>query len=389
MNLSTRMSLLGTESAFDILAKAEALKASGKDIINLGIGQPDFPTPQHVVEAGVKALRDGHHGYTPANGILPLREAVVADIEKFREVSVDPSNIVIMPGGKPTMFFTIMMFGDTGREIMYPNPGFPIYESVIRFSGAKPIPIELNEKSGFTFSAAKVIEKINEKTHLIIINTPANPTGGVIPEKELDLLVEGLTQFKNVMILSDEIYSRMLYDGLKHKSLLKYKEIRNRLILLDGWSKTYAMTGWRLGWSLWPSQLVEQATRLAINDHSCVNAATQWAGLAALNGPQDAVVKMMREFDKRRLLITKLLNEIPGISCITPKGAFYAFANITKTGMSSTEAQDFFLETSGVASVSGTSFGKMGEGFIRFSYAASSEKIAEAMKRIKKSIISS
>ena len=224
---------------------------------------------------------------------------------------------------------------------------------------------------------------------MIIINTPANPTGGVIPEKELDLLVEGLIQHKNVMILSDEIYSRMLYDGLKHKSLLSYREIRDRLILLDGWSKTYAMTGWRLGWSLWPSNLVEHATKLAINDHSCVNAASQWAGLAALQGPQDAVASMMKEFDKRRLLITKLLNEIPGISCITPKGAFYAFANITKTGLSSSEAQDFFLEHAGVASVSGTSFGKEGEGFIRFSYAASSEKIEKAMKQIKNSIISS
>lgn len=389
MNLSNRMNFLGTETAFDVLAKAERLKAMGNDIINLGIGQPDFPTPPHIVEAGVKALRDGHHGYTPANGILPLREAVASDIEHYRRVSINPSNIVIMPGGKPTMFFSIMMFGDLGTEILYPNPGFPIYESVIRFSGAKPIPIELNEKSGFSFSAAKVIEKINERTRLIIINTPANPTGGVIPEKELDLLVEGLIQHKNVMILSDEIYSRMLYDGLKHKSLLSYREIRDRLILLDGWSKTYAMTGWRLGWSLWPSNLVEHATKLAINDHSCVNAASQWAGLAALQGPQDAVASMMKEFDKRRLLITKLLNEIPGISCITPKGAFYAFANITKTGLSSSEAQDFFLEHAGVASVSGTSFGKEGEGFIRFSYAASSEKIEKAMKQIKNSIISS
>ena len=380
MKLSEKMGRLGTESAFDILARAAALQQQGKTVINLGIGQPDFPTPPHIVEAAAKALRDGHHGYTPANGILPLREAVAADIEKSRGVRVNPDNIVIMPGGKPTMFFAVLMFGEPGAEIMYPNPGFPIYESVIRFSGATPVPIELHEAKGFSFSADEVLARVTPRTRLIILNSPANPTGGVAEDAEIDKLVAGLAKFPDAAIMSDEIYSRMLYDGLKFKSLLGYESIRDRLIILDGWSKTYAMTGWRLGWSLWPDALVGAATRLAINDHSCVAAATQYAGIAALQGPQDAVDMMVRSFDERRKLIVQELNSLPGFRCVMPKGAFYAFPNITGTGRSSREIQDILLDKAGVATVSGTSFGAMGEGFVRFSYANSAENIRAAMQ---------
>jgi aspartate/methionine/tyrosine aminotransferase len=384
MKLSSGMARLGTETAFEVLARAEALKAQGKDVINLGIGQPDFPTPPNIVAAAQKALADGHHGYTPANGILPLREAVAADIATWRGAEVDPGNILILPGGKPTMFFAILMFGEPGAEIMYPNPGFPIYESVINFSGAKAVPIELHESTGFSFSAEEVLEKVTAATRLLIINSPANPTGGIVGAGELDKLVAGLESWPEVVILSDEIYSRMLYDGYTHKTLLDYPSIRDRLILLDGWSKTYAMTGWRLGYSVWPETLIELATRLAVNDHSCVNAATQWAGIEALTGPQDAVDEMVRAFDERRKIIVDELNALPGFSCATPLGAFYAFPNITGTGKSAAELQNLMLNEAGVATVAGTSFGAFGEGYVRFSYANSADNIREAMRRIRK-----
>lgn len=375
---------LGTETAFDVLAKAQAMSDAGRDIISLGIGQPDFKTPGNVVEAAVKALRDGHHGYTPANGILPLREAVAADIEKYRGVQVDPNNVLIVPGGKVTMYFAITLFGEPGAEIMYPNPGFPIYESVINFTGAKAVPIQLHESSGFSFSAKQVLADITPTTRLMIINSPANPTGGVVPREEFDKLVKGLEDHPQVVVMSDEIYGRMLYDGREHVSLLEYPSIRDRLIILDGWSKTYAMTGWRLGYSLWPSSLIAAATRLAINCHSCVNAPTQFAGIEALTGPQNPVDDMCVAFDKRRKIIVKELNNIPGFSCIEPGGAFYAFPNITGTGIGSLELQDKLLEEAGVSAISGTSFGALGEGYIRFSYANSKENIILAMERIRK-----
>lgn len=384
IRLAGRMSQLGTESAFEVLARAKALEAQGKSIINLGIGQPDFQTPAHVVEAGRKALADGHHGYTPANGIPQLREAVAADIHKYRGVDVNPDNVLIVPGGKVTMFFAIMMFGEPGAEIMYPDPGFPIYASAINFSGATAVPIPLLEDKGFSFAAEDVLSRITPRTRLIIINSPANPTGGVVPKQELDKLVAGLEKHPQVCIMSDEIYARMVYDNLPHASLLPYESIRDRLILLDGASKTYAMTGWRLGWSLWPDSLIEPATRLCINDHSCVNAATQWAGVAALNGPQDSVDTMMRAFDERRKIILEELNALPGFRCQRPAGAFYAFPNIEGTGKSSRALQDLMLNEAGVATVSGTSFGEYGEGFIRFSYANSVDNIREAMRRIRK-----
>ena len=381
--LAAGMGRLGTETAFDVLAKAKTMEEAGRSIINLGIGQPDFATPPNIVEAAVKALRDGHHGYTPANGTLALRQAVAEDVEKNRGVAVDPRNVLIVPGGKVTMFFAVLLFGEPGAEILYPNPGFPIYESVINFTGAKAVPIPLYEENGFSFSADEVLEKITPATRLIILNSPANPTGGAVPREEFDRLVAGLEKHPQVFVMSDEIYSRMLYDGREHVTLLGYESLRDRLILLDGWSKTYAMTGWRMGYSLWPDSLIEKATRLCINCHSCVNAVAQQAGIEALRGPQDAVTAMVAAFDERRKVVVEELNSIPGFRCIEPGGAFYAFPNITGTGIGARQLQDLLLEEAGVATVSGTSFGAYGEGYLRFSYANSVENIREAMKRIR------
>lgn len=384
LQTSESLSRLGTESAFEVLARAQSLELSGKNIINLGIGQPDFKTPKHIVEAGIKALRDGHHGYTPANGLPVLREAVCNDLHRRHTVKVDPKNIVIVPGGKPTMFFSILMFGEPGAEIIYPNPGFPIYESVIKYSGATPIPIEITEENNFALCADTLLSLINDKTRLIIVNSPANPTGGVTPREEIEKLVLGLEKHPNVAILSDEIYSEMLYDGRQHVSLLEFPQIRDRLIMLDGWSKTYAMTGWRIGYAVWPDQLLEHITRLCINDHSCVNAATQYAGVAALTGPKDAVKRMVHAFDTRRKLMVSELNKIAGFRCADAAGAFYTFPNIEATGLTSKEAQDLFLNDAGVATISGTSFGHLGEGFLRFSYSNSISNIEEAIDRIKR-----
>jgi len=372
-----------TESAFEVLAKAQKLSEEGRSIINLGIGQPDFKTPPHVVEAAIKALRDGHHGYTPANGIPALRECVAADVAGRLEIEVNPDHVIVVPGGKVTMFFAILMFGEAGAEILYPNPGFPIYESVIAYSGATPVPIPLLEENGFAFSAEDVLARITPKTRLIILNSPANPTGGATPASEVEKLAAGLTEHPDIAILSDEIYSRMLYDGQEHVSLLQFPEIRDRIILLDGWSKTYAMTGWRMGYGVWPEALVERATRLAINCHSCVNAAAQFAGIAALEGPQDAVDEMMAAFQTRRGVIHQAANGIMGMSCVMPTGAFYAFPNITGTGFTAKELEARLLEEAGVATVAGTSFGSFGEGYIRLSYANSLKNISEAMNRIR------
>ncbi|HIG15402.1 MAG TPA: pyridoxal phosphate-dependent aminotransferase [Gammaproteobacteria bacterium] len=375
------MGRLGTETAFEVLARAEALGREGRDVINLGIGQPDFKTPPHVVEAGIKALRDGHHGYTPSPGIPALREAVAADIARNRGIDVDPDRVVVVPGGKVTMFFAILMFGEAGTEILYPNPGFPIYESVIEFSGARAVPIPLLEEKDFSFDADAVLSLLNERSRLLIINSPANPTGGAVPKAQIDRLVAGLADFPHVAVLSDEIYSQMMYDGHVHTSLLSYPELEDRLILLDGWSKTYAMTGWRMGYSVWPRSLVDGAVRLAVNCHSCVNASAQYAGIAALEGPQDAVRDMVSAFDSRRRVIVDGLNGLPGVRCRNPVGAFYAFPNITGTGMDARTLQNRLLEEAGVATVAGTSFGAMGEGFIRFSYANSVENVERALDR--------
>ncbi len=383
LRLAEKMSRLGTETAFDVLARAEILAQEGRDIINLGIGQPDFKTPGHIVEAAIKALRDGHHGYTPSPGIPQLRESVAQDLATYRGVNVAPDRIVIVPGGKVTMFFAILMFGEPGAEILYPNPGFPIYQSVIEFTGARAVPVRLLEENDFSLDADTILSQITENTRLLILNSPANPTGGAASKSEMDRLVSGLTDMHpQVAVLSDEIYSRITYDDREHISLLSYPELDDRLILLDGWSKTYAMTGWRMGYAVWPEALVEGATRLAVNCHSCVNSAAQHAGIAALEGPQDAVDGMVSAFDRRRRLIVKGLNNLPGIRCCIPAGAFYAFPNITETGLTARNLQDRLLEEAGVATVAGTSFGAMGEGYIRFSYANSIENIEQALSRV-------
>jgi aspartate/methionine/tyrosine aminotransferase len=374
---------IGEENAFAVLARANALAAQGRDIINLGIGQPDFRTPDFIVEAAVKALRDGHHGYTPANGIPPLREAVAADLAKRFKVEVSPDSVMIMPGGKPTMFMSILMFGEPGVEIMYPDPGFPIYRSMIEFTGAKPIPVPIREENGFAFSAEETLKLITARTRLLIVNSPANPTGGVTPKAEVDKLVAGLEKWPDVAIMSDEIYDHMVYDGESHVCLLSYPSIRDRVILLNGWSKTYAMTGWRLGYAVWPGKLYDYARKLAVNLHSCVNASAQYAGLAALKGSQDEVTKMVAEFDKRRKVVVDGLNKLSGVSCATPKGAFYAFPNIKRTGWKAKALASALLEDAGVAIIGGPDFGILGEGYIRVSYANSTENILKALDRMR------
>ena len=379
---------IGEENAFAVLARATALAAQGKDIINLGIGQPDFRTPEHIVEAAIKALRDGHHGYTPATGLLATREAVVRRTLATTGVEVSPENVMILPGGKPTMYAAIVMFGEPGAEIMYPDPGFPIYRSMIEFTGATPVPIPIREANGFAFSAEETLSLITPSTRLIILNSPANPTGGVTPKEEIEKLVAGLEKHPDVAILSDEIYDIMTYDGERHTSLLKFPEIRDRLIVLNGWSKTWAMTGWRLGWSIWPNRekgahLYDKVRKLAVNCWSCVNAPAQYAGIAAIDGPQDAVAAMMAAFDRRRKLVVEGLNTLPGVSCITPKGAFYAFPNISKTGRKAKQLASSLLEETGVALIGGPDFGVLGEGYIRLSYANSEENISRALERVK------
>jgi len=374
---------IGEENAFAVLARANALAAQGRDIINLGIGQPDFRTPDFIVEAAVKALRDGHHGYTPANGIPPLREAVSADLAKRFKVEVSPDSVMVMPGGKPTMFMSILMFGEPGVEIMYPDPGFPIYRSMIEFTGAKPIPVPIREENGFAFSAEETLKLITPRTRLLIVNSPANPTGGVTPKAEVDKLIAGLAKWPDITIMSDEIYDHMVYDGETHVCLLSYPSIRDRLILLNGWSKTYAMTGWRLGYAVWPGKLYDYARKLAVNLHSCVNASAQYAGLAALKGSQDEVTKMVAEFDKRRKVVVDGLNKLPGVSCATPKGAFYAFPNVKRTGWKAKALASALLEDAGVAIIGGPDFGILGEGYIRVSYANSTENILKALDRMR------
>ncbi len=379
---------IGEENAFAVLARAGALAARGRDIINLGIGQPDFPTPPHIVEAAIRALKDGHHGYTPAVGIPQLREAVAADLNKRYSVDVDSESVMIVPGGKVTMFAAIMMFGEPGAEILYPDPGFPIYRSMIEFTGATPVAIPIREANEFAFSADETLALITPQTRLIIINSPANPCGGVTPKAEIDKLVAGLAKHPHVTIMSDEIYDHMTYDDAEHVSLLTYPEIRDRLILLNGWSKTYAMTGWRLGYSIWPPACFEAVRKLGVNCWSCVNAPAQFAALEALTGPQDAIQTMLAAFDERRKVVVDRLNNIPGVSCVTPKGAFYAFPNIEKTNWQSKPLASALLEEAGIATIGGPDFGIHGEGYIRVSYANSLENIEKALDRMSKFLAS-
>ena len=374
---------LGTETAFGVLARAGALADQGRDIINLGIGQPDFRTPEHIVEAGIRALQDGAHGYTPSMGLPALREAVAGDIQNRYGIEPDVNLVQIVPGGKPVLFTAMMLLGGQQHEILTPDPGFPIYQSAINYSGAKSISYGLIEKNGFAFDADDVLSKITDKTSLVIVNSPANPTGGVTPRAELDKFVKGLESFPHVTVLSDEIYDRLIFDG-DPVSLITYPSLQDRLIILNGWSKTYAMTGWRIGYGIWPQRLIDYADRLAVNFHSCVNTSTQHAAIAALKGEQSCVNDMLTAFKRRAGLISKLLNQIEGVSCQQPGGAFYAFANIMNTPLSSHEFQEKLLEEYGVACIAGTSFGSYGEGYIRLSCANSDEAIEQAVTRIQK-----
>ncbi|MEO0497242.1 MAG: pyridoxal phosphate-dependent aminotransferase [Pseudomonadota bacterium] len=375
-------SRIGEENAFAVLARAQALAAGGMDVINLGIGQPDFPTPDHIVEAAIKALRDGAHGYTPATGLPQTREAVARRTLATTGVEISPDNVIVVPGGKVTMFSAIMLFGAPGVEIMYPDPGFPIYRSMIEFTGATPVPIPIREENGFGFSADETLNLITDRTRLMIVNSPANPTGGVTPRAEFDALVAGLQNHPQVAVMSDEIYDVMTYDGQAHTSLLTYPSIRDRLIVLNGWSKTWAMTGWRMGWGIWPDGLVEPVRKLAVNAWSCVNTPSQFAGIAAIDGPQDAVDAMMTAFDKRRRLTVERVTAIDGVTCAVPKGAFYAFPNISATGWKAKALASALLETQGVAAIGGPDFGILGEGYLRLSYANSENNIATAIERI-------
>jgi len=382
LTLAARVNRLGTESAFDVLMRANQMAAEGHDVINLGIGQPDAKPPKTAIEAARKALRDGSHGYTDPPGLPILREAVAADLHRRLGVDVAPDRVFITPGAKPVMFFAMLLFGESGVEILYPDPGFPIYRSMIDFSGAAATPYRLEESRGFSLDPESVLSRVTERTRLIILNSPSNPTGGVTARQDVDRLVEGLMEHPRVAILSDEIYDRIYFDERRPPSLLEYPGIRDRLIVLNGWSKTYAMTGWRLGYSVWPRQLADKVTRLAINCHSCVNNAAQMGGLAALEGPQGSVSAMVSEFASRRTRLVDRLNGLSLFSCPTPGGAFYVFPNITKTGLSGRTFQDRLLAEEGVALIDGTSFGAAGEGFVRISFALDQPRIDEGMDRI-------
>jgi aspartate/methionine/tyrosine aminotransferase len=376
------MERIGTESAFEVLAKAQALEKQGRSIIHLEIGSPDFPTPKHVVEAGKKALDDGFTKYGPTAGLLDFREALAAHVSKTRGVKVGADNICVVPGGKPIMFFTMMALLEEGDEVIYPDPSFPIYESLIHFLGAVAKPVPLIESRGFSFDLNVLKNQLSNKTKLVILNSPANPTGGVISKEDLKQIADMLRD-RDLMILSDEIYTRIYYEE-EPASITNFEGIIDKTVILDGFSKTYSMTGWRLGFGVMPLKLAEAVNLLMVNSNSCTATFTQKAGLAALQGPQDDVTTMVNEFRRRRDVIVKSLNEIPGFSCTTPAGAFYAFPNVTGTGMSSRDLADLLLNEAGVACLNGAAFGKHGDGYLRFSYANSLENIQEAIRRIKK-----
>ena len=381
MKLARRMERLGTETAFSVLAKAKALEAEGREIIHLEIGEPDFDTPEHVVEAGCKALRDGHTHYTPTAGIPELREAIAVDVARSRGIDVGPEQVVVTPGGKPIMFFTILALVEEGDEVLLPNPAFPIYESMVNFVGGRPIFVPLRQENGFRFDLDEFRAGFSERTSLVILNSPANPTGGVLTADDIAGLADILRERPDVYVLSDEIYSRLLYID-EFASLASEPGLGpdGRTIILDGFSKTYAMTGWRLGYGVMPAPLAEEVSKLQVNSNSCTSAATQHAGLAALQGPQDAVGSMLAEFRARRDLIVDGLNELPGVECITPQGAFYAFPRIIETGHPADKLADLLLDDAGVACLSGTAFGHHGEGHLRLSYANSRENISKALQ---------
>ena len=382
MKLADRMSHIGTESAFEVLAKARALEKQGKSIIHLEIGEPDFPTPPHVVEAGQKALADGWTKYGPTPGFPELRESIASYISRTRGISVAAENVVVVPGGKPIMYFSMTALLNPGDEVIFPDPSFPIYESLIHFLGAKAVPVPLVESRGFSFDLDTLAKSLSSRTKLVILNSPANPTGGVIQKEDLKKIAD-LLRDRDLVILSDEIYSRIYYET-KPESITQFPGMVEKTIILDGFSKTYSMTGWRLGYGVMPKWLADAVTLMAVNATSCTASFTQRAGLAALEGPQDSVDAMVREFKKRRDAMVQALNTIPGFRCSLPAGAFYAFPNVTGTKMSSKDLADFLLTEAGVACLNGTAFGQHGDGFLRFSYANSLGNIMEAIDRIRK-----
>jgi aspartate aminotransferase len=380
--LAARMARLGTETAFEVLARAKAMEAQGKDIVHLEIGEPDFDTPSNIVEAGVEALRGGYTHYGPAAGLPEAREVVADYVARTRGIEVGADEVTIVPGGKPTMFYAMLAMVEPGDEVIYPNPGFPIYESMINFTGGTAVACPIRESNAFALDPQDIISRLTPRTKLVILNSPANPTGGVTPKESLEEVLAALKDRPDVWILSDEIYSRMLYDGHEHFSPLQDPEIRERCILLDGWSKTYAMTGWRMGFGVMRPDLAQLFTKLMVNSNSCTASFSQRAGMEALAGDQSAVDEMLAKFDVRRRRMVELVNDIPGLSCHLPVGAFYVFVNIKETGMTSRELQDALLE-GGVAALAGTSFGAEGEGYVRFSYANSIENIDKAMGRVR------
>jgi len=385
MKLAERMDRILIESAFEVLVRARALEATGRKVIHLEIGEPDFPTPAHIVEAAKTALDEGWTHYGPTQGYPELREAVAAHVSATRGISVGPQRVSIVPGGKPILFFPMLALLEPGDEVIYPDPGFPIYQSMIQFLGATPVPIPLIESRGFSFDLDLLRDRLSSKTKMLVLNSPQNPTGGVIPAEEIEIIAD-LVRERDLIVLSDEIYSRIYY-GDAPASIASLPGMLEKTIILDGFSKTYAMTGWRLGYGVMPEWLVEAVNKLMVNSNSCTASFTQRAGVAALAGPQDAVTSMVAEFRRRRDAFCDGLNRIPGIHCARPGGAFYAFANITRTGMDSKTAADFLLNEAGVACLSGAAFGRYGEGYIRFSYANSYENLMEAVKRIESALV--
>ncbi len=379
LRLAERMSRLGTEGAFDTLVRARQLEAQGREIVHLEIGEPDFPTAGHIVEAAAAALREGWTHYSPPGGLPELQKAVAEDAGRRRGIAVDPSEVVITPGAKPILFYVILALVEPGDEVLCPDPGFPIYESMVRFVEARPVPYGLPEERDFEIDVGEMLAKITDRTRLIILNSPHNPTGGAIGRAQLERLAGGLAG-RDIFVLSDEIYHRLIYDG-EHASLAQLPGWKERTIILDGFSKAYAMTGWRLGYGVMRADLAEQVGRLIVNSHSCTASFTQMAGVAALRGDQSAVSSMLAEFRRRRAVMVEGLNRIPGFRCRWPRGAFYAFPNITGTGLSSRALADALLHEAGVACLPGTAFGRGGEGYLRFSYANSVENIEEALRR--------
>jgi len=384
IRLAERMSRLGTETAFEVLAKAKSLEARGKEVIHLEIGEPDFDTPQNIIDAAVKALNGGKTHYNPAAGIPELRQVLAQDMGKRRDIKIDPDQVVVTPGAKPIMFFAIMALINEGDQVMYPNPGFPIYESVIDFVGAKSVPYPLREEKEFSFDVDEFMSLITNKTKMIILNSPQNPTGGILAEEDLKAVAE-VAQEREIIILSDEVYLNIIYEGVHH-SIASIPGMQDRTIILDGYSKTYAMTGWRLGYGAMPTDLAEKVVQLQINCNSCTATFSQFAGIEAVQGPQDEVHKMVAEFKKRRDVIVDGLNAIEGISCLRPHGAFYVFPNIKQLGVNGKSFADLLLEKFGVAALSGTAFGKYGDGYLRFSYANSVENIERALDRIEQAV---